>query len=302
VERGLLSLDEPISNVLPEWSEPDILTGIDDSGKPILKKATKPVTLRHLLTHSAGMSYAFMSPLMQKYDQATGKKVNSPRGLIKDDLVYPLVFEPGEGWEYSTGIDWAGQAVERVNGGIRLGEYLKKNVFDPLGIKSTTFQIADPNNQDKRLGHTFRTPEGKAVPDAPDFGMYFTEQPLDDYGGAGLHSSAEEYIKILRSLLIDDGVLLKPESAREIFSPQLKDTKYIQEKMDNPQAAAFLAPSYGAGFKWNHGLGGAVAVEGIEGRLGRGALQWAGLPNSYWVSRDGPLVSRTLTDYNTTVD
>lgn len=285
VERGLLSLDEPISKVLTEWSEPDIVTGIDEGGKPVLKKATKPITLRHLLSHSSGLSYTFMSPLTMKYFEATGKELNIFKGSIKDGLVYPLVFEPGDGWEYSVGIDWAGQAVERVNGGIKLGEYLKKNVFEPVGIKTTTFQMDHPDIKDKLLGRTFRpTPEAIAVADAPDVGMYFTQQPADDYGGAGLFSSAEDYIKILRSLLVDDGVLLKPESARELFALQLPDNKYIAEKMDNPQAAAFLAPSYGAGHKWNHGLGGALAVEGIKGRLGVGALQWAGLPNSYWVS------------------
>lgn len=299
VERGLLTLDEPISKVLPEWSDPDVLTGFDESGKPITKKATKQITLRHLLSHSSGLSYTFMSPLMAQYYQATGKKINDPRGYIKDDLVEPLVYEPGDGWEYSIGIDWAGKAVERVNGDVRLGEYLKKNVFDPVGVKDTSFDIADPATLDRRLGHTFRaTPDGKAEADAPDLGMYLTKQPLDDYGGAGLHSSAEDYIKILRSLLMDDGVLLKPETARELFNPQLPDPKYIAEKMNNAQSAAFLAPSYGSELKWNHGLGGAVATEGVEGRLGAGALQWAGLPNNYWVSIQCS-ISRAPTDCDT---
>lgn len=285
MERGLLTLDEPISNVLPELTEPDLLTGFDDSGKPVLKKATKVVTLRHLLSHSSGLSYSFMSPKMAQYYEATGKKPKSPRGYIREDLVEPLVYEPGEGWEYSTGIDWAGQAVERVNGGMRLGEYLQKNVFGPLGVKDTSFDIADPTTLDRRLGHTFRaTPDGKAEPDTPDLGMYLVGQPLDDYGGAGLHSSAAEYIKILRSLLVDDGVLLKPETAAELFRPQLPDPKYIAEKMDNPKAAAFLAPSYGAGLKWNHGLGGALLTDGLDGRVSAGTMQWAGLPNNYWVS------------------
>ena len=280
-------MDEPISKVLPEWSDPDLLVGFDENEKPILKKATKKITLRHMLTHSAGLAHAGMNPTMMRYFKSVGRDPAMPTGLIKDELVVPLLYEPGDGWQYATGIDWAGQAVERVNEGMRLGEYLRKNVFDPVGAKSATFQKEQPENQDKRVGRTFRGADGKVSPELPDGSPFGTsKQPVDDYGGGGLNSSAEDYIKILRSLLLDDGVLLKPETTKELFRPQLADNKYIQAVMDIPQAAAFLAPSYGAGLKWNHGLGGAISIDGIDGRLAPGAMQWAGLPNSYWVSQN----------------
>jgi CubicO group peptidase (beta-lactamase class C family) len=149
----------------------------------------------------------------------------------------------------------------------------------------TTFRPNENQHvQHHLVGRHLRTPDGTLAEDVPEIGPFPPKQSTDDYGGGGLYSSAEDYIKILRSLLLDDGVLLKPETVAELFRPQLQDTTYIQAIMDVPQAAAFLAPSYGAGHKWNYALGGAVATEGIEGRMDVGAMQWAGMPNSYWVS------------------
>ncbi|EHY60355.1 hypothetical protein HRR80_000114 [Exophiala dermatitidis] len=283
VEKGLLSLDNPISNILPEWKEAEILTGFDENDKPILKKATKSLTLRHLLTHSSGLGYVRMNPLLEKYAKALGKPLDHPQTTIRDDFKLPLLFEPGEGWEYGCSIDWAGKMVEEVNGGIRLGEYMEKNIFEPLGMTLTSFRPSEhPAVKDRLAGRPFRTPEGKVIPEAPNVGMYPVQEPQDDYGGAGLHSCAQDYIKLIASLLANDGKLLKSESVDELFRPQLKDTKYIQAVMDNPEAAAFLAPSFGTGVKWNYALGGAVAVDGVEGRIDAGTMHWAGLPNSFW--------------------
>ena len=285
VERGLLSLDDPIGKVLPEWTSPDLLTGFDEDGKPILKKARKTVTLRHLLTHSAGMGYAGFNQQLQLYLKAIGKEGKFPQKSIKDDFCLPLLYEPGDGWEYSCSIDWAGQMVERVNGGIRLDEYMRKNIWEPLGITLTTFRPSEnPGVKERLIGRPFRTPEGVLIPEAPDVGMFPVREPDDDYGGGGLFSCAKDYIKIVSSLLLDDGKLLKSETIEELFSPQLEDNKYIQAVMDVPEAAQLLAPSFGVGVKWNYALGGAVALDGVQGRADAGMMYWAGLPNSYWVS------------------
>lgn len=285
VERGLLSLDDPISNVLPEWKEPQILSGFDENDQPILKKATKTLTLRHLLTHSSGLSYPGMNPVMQKYWKSLGKPLDHPQRTIKEDFLVPLLFEPGEGWEYGCSIDWAGKMVEQVNGGIRLGEYMKKNIFEPLSMTLTSFRPSKhPGVKERLVGRPFRTPDGKVIPEAPDIGLFPVKEPEDDYGGAGLHSCAQDYIKLVSALLVNDGKLLKPESVDELFRPQLQDNKYIQAVMNIPEAAAFLAPSFGTGVNWNYALGGAVAVDGVEGRVDPGTMYWAGLPNSFWVS------------------
>jgi len=286
VERGLLSLDEPVGRILPELQSPDILTGFDDSGQPLLKKATKPITLRHLLTHSSGLGYAFINPLLTQYSQWKGNAPSVPQTSIKHDFLLPLTFEPGDGWDYSCSIDWAGQMVERVNGGITLGEYMNKNIFEPLaGLKSTTFRPSqDPGLQARMCGRPLRGPDGTLVPATPDLGLFPTRDPDDDYGGSGLYSCAEDYIKVISALLIDDGKLLKPETVKELFRPQLPDPKYFMAVLSVPAAAQVLIPNMVQGVEWNYALGGCVAVNGIEGRGGKGLMFWSGLPNSFWVS------------------
>ena len=126
VERGLLKLDQPISTILPEWLEPQIITGFDsDNKEPILKSATKPITLRHLLSHSSGIAYPLLNPLLTQY---CGPSLGMKNTFIKDQYLIPLIYEPGESWEYGPGIEWAGQMIERVNAGMKLGDYLQKNV------------------------------------------------------------------------------------------------------------------------------------------------------------------------------
>jgi CubicO group peptidase (beta-lactamase class C family) len=286
VERGLLSLDDPIGTVLPEWAEPKILAGFDEEEKPILKKATKPLTLRHLLTHSSGLGYPAFNPLLLKYVKSTGGSPSFMQKGIQEDFALPLLFEPGEGWEYGCSLDWAGKMVEQVNGGVRLGEYMATNIWEPLGMTLTSFQPGKhPDVAERLVGRPMRMPDGTLIPDAPpESGLFPTGEPKDDYGGGGLFSCAQDYIKLVSSLLLDDGKLLKSDTVEDLCRPQLEDPKYIQAVLDVPEVAKFFAPSFGPEVKWNHGLGGAIALDGVKDRAEKGMLYWAGLPNSFWVS------------------
>ena len=286
VEQGLLSLDEPVGRILPDWVSPEVLMGYDQHRKPILKPATQTLTLRHLLTHSAGMAYAGLSPRMTEYLKAICRNEMPPKRSIRSEFGdLPLLYEPGEGWEYSCAIDWAGQMVERVNGGISLGQYMQKNIWEPLGMKLTTFRPSlNPAVREGLVESVCRSPDGKLIPSTFEDWFPGGDKVEDDYGGAGLFSCAEDYIKLLSSLLMNDGNLLMHKTVEELFRPQLPDTKYIQSVMEIPEAAQFLAPSFGTSVEWNYALGGAVAVVGVEGRADKGMVYWAGLPNSYWVS------------------
>src|SRR6185436_8641453 len=95
--------------------------------------------LRHLLTHTSGFSYEFLNPLMKRYKDARG--IPPGRSCRNVTLGIPLVFDPGERWEYGIGIDWAGKMVEAVSG-MKLDRYLQENVLGPLGMKSTAFRIS----------------------------------------------------------------------------------------------------------------------------------------------------------------
>lgn len=286
MERGLLELDAPVSKILPEWQSPDILTGFDDSGKPILRKATKEITLRHLLTHSSGCGYTGMHAALGRY---WAEVLGNPPDLTQRSLKYscqlPLVFEPGEGWEYGTSMDWAGQMVERVNGHCKLGEYMQKSIFEVLGMHHSTFRPWDhPDIMKKMGGRTFRDTESGKI--TLDRSGWFPLAPdlEDDFGGAGLYSCAEDYIKVLLSLLRNDGRLLKQETVEQLFTPQLADPKFLQDQMTSGLISTGGTNGLPKGCRYNHGLGGCLVTDAVEGHCGPNTLFWSGLANSYWVS------------------
>ena len=282
VEKGLLELDAPIATILPEWKDPDILTGFDSDGKPTMHKASTPITLRMLLSHSSGMSYAFMDPVLAEYCVATGRDPATAREGVEKDYFLPLVYEPGAGWAYSCGIDWAGRMVERVNNKISLGKYMTAHIFDVLGMTSTTFHPRTNKDISARMcGRPLRGADGKlSAEGAPDM----LGDPTDDYGGGGLYSCASDYIKVLTSLLLDDGKLLKSESVKELFSPALPDGKYIKEAMNGPFRGG-LAPGWPMdGVEFNYSVGGCIVLNEVPNQGEKNVLFWSGLPNSQWVS------------------
>ncbi|KAJ8071180.1 hypothetical protein OCU04_001519 [Sclerotinia nivalis] len=294
VERGLLSLDGNICEVLPEFKGVQILTGFDEeSGKPILVDNHKTITLRHLLTHSSGLSYDVFDPLLYRYQKYMNKSpaMSSESGLVKDCLRFPLLFAPGDSWSYGVGIDWAGQMVERVNGNISLEEYLRKNVWGPLGMDGITFHpVQHPEifsklvTMSKREGAvtqfgTTGNPEGKAVYTSQ---VPFNPATKDCYGGVGAFGSPVDYFKCLHSICSDDGRLLKSETIDEMFKPQLNDAsrRGLMENLSIPEANACMG-AFPQGLKADFGLGGMINLEDIGGRS-KGSLAWGGYPNLLW--------------------
>ena len=133
VEQGKLKLDEPVAKHLPQLAKLDVIDGFLPSGKPVLRPAVKPITLRHLLTHTSGFAYPTWSEEMFKYTQATGPL---PPGVVAP--LVPLMFEPGTRWQYGYRADWAGRLVETVSG-LNLEQYFQRNILQPLGMSDTTF-------------------------------------------------------------------------------------------------------------------------------------------------------------------
>ena len=177
VEQGKLELDADLGALLPDLANPQVLTGFGADGQPQLRPAKRAITLRHLLTHTAGLGYFFIHPQVLQYFGAVG--MPAPGSLAS--LKMPLMFDPGESWEYSVATDWAGLAVEAVSGQ-RLGDYLTENLFGPLGMHATAFRDALPD--DAARVHA-RDEQGQlaAVPMYIGGGEY-------DSGGGGLTSTA----------------------------------------------------------------------------------------------------------------
>jgi CubicO group peptidase (beta-lactamase class C family) len=171
--------------------------------------------------------------------------------------------------------------VERVTGSAHLGDYMAENIWKPLGMTSTTFRLAErPDIAGRLCGMTTRLPAGHlANPPLP----YPTKEPKDDEGGSGAYATAPDYLKLLSSLVKNDGKLLKPETVNEMFKPQLQNPAYLATLLAMPEFVRYLAPGMPAGLKWNYGLGGIIAMEEMSGRAAKGTMFWGGLPNLYWV-------------------
>jgi CubicO group peptidase (beta-lactamase class C family) len=307
VERGILKLDEDVSEIwLPEFKEIGILTKIeedkDGNERPIYKTRTEKITLRQLLTHSSGLAYEFTHPKLNQW-RSVSSSTKEGRALgrssdLASAMRVPLLFEPGTAWIYGYGIDWAGLAVMRATNQ-NLEEYMTENIWGPLRMTSTTFSLERhrPDLYNRLAGMTVRDDEGN-LEDSDGGPMGKNIERVHYGGGGGCYSTANDYIKLLTSLLgtVASGSgpipqLLTPESLKEMFSPNLSkaSTEAMRAVVANPLAFG-LAGNLSKSVETSFGLGGILNLGEIPstGRKG-GGMQWGGLPNLFWwiSPRDG---------------
>ncbi|KAH6666951.1 beta-lactamase/transpeptidase-like protein [Halenospora varia] len=295
VEKGLLKLDEDVTRILPEYKEllGKILVGWDkEKDEPVYEVNEKAVTLRHLLSHQSGIGYAVFNPVLARW----ATKTYSPPTLfvtkhITEEFKFPLLFAPGQGWEYSVGIDWAGLMVERVTG-TDLESYLHTNVWGPVGGGNFTFHPkSKPSVLEKMTDMSFRSgglnkmgavidPHGKVV--YTEDGVWNPETP-GCQGGAGYYGSPKDYAKLLHSFCAEDEKVLKKSTVDEMCTDQLTPQArgMLQGKCNIPE----LREAYGGppeGLEISYGLGGMVFLSDVKGGRRKGTLNWGGYPNLAW--------------------
>jgi methyl acetate hydrolase len=276
VEQGKLELDEPIGRVLPELALPQVLEGFDTSGAPRLRPAKRPITLRHLLTHTAGFGYDTWNPVLGRYGQVTDIPPRSTGKLAS--LQAPLVFDPGDKWAYGINTDWVGRAVEAA-GGTPLDAYFDEHILAPLGMSDTGFALS--GEQQARLVSVHRREsDGSLRPitiEAPAQREFLS-------GGGGLYSTGPDYLQFLQMLLhhgrFNDAQLLRPETVALMGQNQIGDIDAGVMTTAMPELSNDVDFFPGISCKW--GLGYMINTEpGPRGRSA-GSLTWAGLYNSYY--------------------
>jgi methyl acetate hydrolase len=219
VEEGRLDLDAPARNYAPEIGTLKVIEGFADDGTPRLRDPKSDVTTRQLLTHTGGFGYDFFS---EHYNRmATEHGQPSVITATRPALTTPLLFDPGDKWEYGSNIDWVGQVVEGI-AGQRLGEVFAARIFEPLGITDMTFALND-SLRSRLAGMHAREDDGSLTP--TDFEL--PAPPDVDMGGHGLYGTVGDYLKFIRMWLNDGqgerGVVLKPETVRMAVQNHLGD-------------------------------------------------------------------------------
>ncbi|GAA4283929.1 serine hydrolase domain-containing protein [Brevibacterium daeguense] len=273
VEQGALALDAPLKNLLPELGQQQVL---DPDGS--LREPDQDITLRHLLSHTAGNGYAFFNPSVRDFQDANG--IPPIIECRTATLQTPLTFDPGSRWEYGTNIEWVGRAIERA-GGQTLEQHLKENILQPLGMESTAF-ILDEHMRGSRAAIHYRGEDGSLSPTS----IQITQDPEFFMGGGGLYGTVRDYMKLLRMLLgegtLDGTTIISASMLAEARRNQIGQLRTQPVRTADPATTRdvdFL-PEFGD--KWSL-LGLRNDSTEPNGRS-RGSLFWCGLANTYyWV-------------------
>lgn len=281
VEQGTLDLESPASKWVPELASVEVLEGFDAAGKPRTRRPKTAITLRHLLTHTAGFSYEIWSSDIQRYQQAC----NLPGITTCQNaaLGTPLLFDPGERWEYGINIDYVGKAVEAVSGK-KLGSVLKENLFEPLGMRDTAFRITAAMRERLAKIHQ-RGDDGKLT---PLMDLEIPQEPEFEMGGGGLYGTAGDYLKFVRMMLNDGrangNTLLKAETVKKMAANHIGEVLVGPLKTAIPPLSNDVDVFPGMPKKW--GLSFLINTQRAPTGRSAGSLAWAGLANTYfWIDR-----------------
>ena len=238
VEQGKLALDAPIGKLLPELAAPQVFEGFDTSGKPKLRPARRPITLRHLMTHTAGYCYNIWNAAMGQYMEHAG--IPGITTCENKALTLPLASDPGERWEYGINIDWVGKAVEAASGQ-RLDAYLKDHILAPLGMQDTGFKLG-ASQRDRLVGMHQRGADGALTP--VPFEM--AQEPEFHMGGGGLYGTAPDYIRFVRMLLsggtLDGNRVLEAATVKAMGENHIGALNVIKMTTAAPEASNDFDP------------------------------------------------------------
>ena len=279
VDDGLVALDDPAAQHVPVLGSANVLTGFDtETGEPLLRSPARPVTVRHLLTHTSGFGYEIWNEHVLRL-VSTG----ALESLFADSdglLAAPLLFDPGDRWEYGISTDWLGRLVEEVSGQT-LDAYFRERIFDPLGMSDTHYNVP-PGKVARLVTAHERDPDGALVErpgEAPSTVTVFG-------GGGGLRSTAADYARFL-GMLLNEGALdgrrvLETDTVRMMAENHIGDLE--------AGAMTTVMPPFSNDFDFfpesqdKFGLGFLLNGETVAGGRSTGSLAWAGLGNTYfWV-------------------
>ena len=275
VEQDKLSLDAPVPDIDPALNAPQVLIGFDAAGTPQLRPAKRPISLRHLLTHTAGFTYRLWDAKAVQYLKAIDRLPSANRNRMPRT---PLMFDPGERWQYGTSIDWVGHIVELISGE-PLDVYFRKHILDPLGMNDTAFAIS-PQQRAREASVHRRQPDGSLAPQPTE--QQTARQSLS--GGGGIYSTGPDYLAFIRTLMQGgslDGVrILHPDTVALMGENQIGKIEAGLLRTTVPALSNDVDFFPGISLKW--GFGHMINMQAGPNGRSAGSLTWGGLFNTYY--------------------
>ena len=287
IQDGKLKLDDPLSKYFPEFARMRVLTSPDTSldGVP----ARNPILIRHLLTHTAGLSYNVVAkgPLLKEYErlgilpgqvnttlelQARSVRPKTLAEFARRVATLPLIAEPGTKWSYSIGLDVMGAVIEKASG-VPFDTFVQTRLLDPLGMRSTYWSV--PAGEARRLATNYVFIGDTRNPlDRGDTSVYLSA-PSFPYGGAGLVSTARDYDRFLH-MLVNGGTL----DGRQVMKPET-----VALALSNLLPPGVTFTNRGSTTKMGFGAGGSVYLADAPGGGGsKGTFGWGGAAGTIaWV-------------------
>lgn len=274
-ERGMVDLDVPAKQYLPILGDFGIIDEedhVDERSGTLLRPPRKPsreVTIKNLLLHNSGFAYIFTDSNYLNIMTKRGVHAGAPLSELFTPEIMPLTFEPGTSWNYGHGSDWCGLIVEAVSG-LKLSEFLEKNVFLKSGMTSCTFHMRDPSSLIQlctRRGDDLKPMKRPPVP---------YKSPID-MGGQGCFGTVNDYLKFMR-IWLNYGT--SPDTGDKILSKESVQFA-IENHLPKDQRMTFYMPS--ADISDGYSLAGcAYSTKGANTGRPVSSLYWAGLANLYF--------------------
>ncbi len=279
VEQGKLSLEAPVPDIDPVLAEPQVLDGFYPTGKPVLRPAKRPISLHDLLTHTAGFVYRLWDSEALKYYKAIDKLPPADRSKLPRT---PLMFDPGERWQYGGNIDWVGRIVQAVSGE-PLDAHFRKHIFEPLGMSDTGFVISPEQWAREASGHR-RQPDGSLKAEPMGHPPKWPPAPQSFSGGGGICSTAPDYLTLIRMLMNGgalDGVrILRPETVALMGQNQIGRIDVGVLRTTAPAVSNDV--DFFPGIKQKWGFGHMITTDPVPEGRSSGSLTWAGIYNTYY--------------------
>ena len=289
-EEGKWHPSDPVSQYIPEFAHLKVFKGMDPSGKMILEDPVHAPTMRELMTHTAGFTYGFFgnTPVDKMYQDQQVMHSRSLQEMIDKLAKMPLLYQPGTRWVYSVSMDIQGYIIEKLTGQ-SLPDFMQQRIFGPLGMKDTGFFV--PKQKRDRFATLYvENKKGELVAEAASGGPVneYATQPSMPWGGGGMVSTAEDYLRFAQMLLNGgelDGVrILAPATLELMTSNHLAPSLMTGE---------FSVPGViiRAGLGWGYDC--AVFSDPLQADevVGKGTFFWIGAADTwFWVDPANDLI------------